>query len=133
MTERKRRTKKDLVVIPPESETTEGQLIRKTQVARHVGIQLMKFFESGEYKSPVQVKERIEEMSEEDGIGEVDLGFVCAYLLGALDQDDFDSPMHKAFNSYSFHNSSENVTRQALTTLGAVISEFETNTLSGNK
>ena len=115
----------DLVVIPPAGETIDEQLNRRIAIARVVGIELLKYFETGEYRSPGQLNTHLEGLAAQYSIEEIDLVDVGSYLVGVLDKADYSSPLSKAFDTMRFHDIDRNVTRQAITTLSALVQQHQ--------
>lgn len=83
----------------------------------------MKYFESGQFRSPEELASALSRLNHEHDLGGVSIIHVREYLQGVLDRSDYDSPLHKAFGGHSMRLSDidENVARQALTTLDALV------------
>lgn len=128
--ERKRRSKKTSADIIPIGETPRAQLEREFSISRRIGIDLMKMFESAAYISPSDLKEKLEDLAKMYNLDEININQVGSYLLGVLDQDDFDSPLRKTFERISLTHRDEFIARQALTTIAALVENFGTDRIT---
>ncbi len=103
---------------PPEIELTD-----KMHAARTVGIALYKLFETGQYRSPEEVQEVLKRVSKVKRV-DVDIENAASYLLGALDSDDYDSELRGGPELHMHNDASENILRQAVSTLVATVKHF---------
>lgn len=99
----------------------ELKMGKALQDARAAGIDLYQFFRTGVYRSPEELQVKLDEIARKRGI-KLDTANIASYLMGALDHDDYDSPL-RTVQGHTME-STENVFRQALSTLIRTVGKF---------